>query len=541
MSYMNSFPMNAGGMGGDGGGQGIASSDFGAGPTPEEMNAMYAANSMGGNPNQSSMPGMFNPFQGMGGVPMNSVMQGMNHAGGSNQEDFMNAMNMNAMNAMHGTAGGSGQFVPEMDMMALFRAKEKLGMMNRTGRGASASVQDKIRAFTQEQYAKGQGLPMSHRNTNLDSGLPISSFLDGPSRGAGVKRVATDVDGAGKKEAETETTTGGGKRRKKSKKANDMPRRALSAYNIFFSEQREYILKEIDQKSKTALPEGGAKEVDETEEELDANDSQNKEDDCKVEESSEKDAADDGEDKPKVLDRTFFPTRVKRAHRKVHGKIGLVDLAREVSKRWKELEPEKRSHYQHLAEEDRKRHKEIMADYQERKAAENMVNLGGANEAGEAEAAAIGSGGDVGLDGHNNLLQSEQDVRESMAHQYQQRILAEMMASRRPGGGQDQFSRMNSFGPAAMMSSGPGGFQSAGLGMNGMQGFNMNGMQGMNMSMNPANMQDMNAMLEMQSQQRAFMLQRMRMGANMGGMMGGMDMNGNTMGNMGGMGGSSSI
>ena len=41
-----------------------------------------------------------------------------------------------------------------------------------------------------------------------------------------------------------------GKRRKKNKKSSDMPRRALSAYNIFFSEQREVILKEIEAKEK---------------------------------------------------------------------------------------------------------------------------------------------------------------------------------------------------------------------------------------------------------------------------------------------------
>jgi hypothetical protein len=147
------------------------------------------------------------------------------------------------------------------------------------------------------------------------------------------------------------------KRRKKAagsggkQKPSDMPRRALSAYNIFFSEQRQLILKDI-----------AAKESGSDGEEESSAASGEQQDSTATEE-------------PSVLNRTFFPTRQKRAHRKVHGKIGLVVLARTVSKRWSELSADKRTYYQDLADQDKMRHKAAMAVYQERKAAESMLNI----------------------------------------------------------------------------------------------------------------------------------------------------------------------
>jgi hypothetical protein len=147
------------------------------------------------------------------------------------------------------------------------------------------------------------------------------------------------------------------KRRKKAagsgkQKPSDMPRRALSAYNIFFSEQRQLILKDIV--AKEAGSEG--------EEESTAS-------------GEQQDSTTLATEEPSVLNRTFFPTRQKRAHRKVHGKIGLVVLARTVSKRWSELSADKRKYYQDLADQDKMRHKAAMAVYQERKAAESMLNI----------------------------------------------------------------------------------------------------------------------------------------------------------------------
>ena len=148
-----------------------------------------------------------------------------------------------------------------------------------------------------------------------------------------------------------------GKRRKKAagsgkQKPSDMPRRALSAYNIFFSEQRQLILKDIV--AKEAGSEG--------EEDSSAS-------------ADQQGSAPRATEEPSVLNRTFFPTRQKRAHRKVHGKIGLVVLARTVSKRWSELSTDKRKYYQDLADQDKMRHKAAMSVYQERKAAESMLNI----------------------------------------------------------------------------------------------------------------------------------------------------------------------
>lgn len=135
----------------------------------------------------------------------------------------------------------------------------------------------------------------------------------------------------------------GKKKRKHKKKPVDMPRRPLSAYNLFFSEERERILKEIDGK------EGDDKDDDEGEED------------------SKKDG-DESESgvspKPKALMRPLIPAQKKRRpHRKTHGKISFQELARLVGERWKNLSDERRQYYQDLAKDDMKRQKAAMEEY----------------------------------------------------------------------------------------------------------------------------------------------------------------------------------
>ena len=133
------------------------------------------------------------------------------------------------------------------------------------------------------------------------------------------------------------------------KKPADMPRRPLSAYNLFFSEERERILKEIEGKS-------------------------NEDDPDKKE----------GEDepKPKALLRPLLPSEKKRRpHRKTHGKISFQELATKVGQRWKALPDDRRKYYQDLAQEDMKRQKKAMEEYYQKRSALT------ANEAGAKEAA----------------------------------------------------------------------------------------------------------------------------------------------------------
>mmetsp|Transcript_5746 Transcript_5746/g.9066 ORF Transcript_5746/g.9066 Transcript_5746/m.9066 type:complete len:616 (+) Transcript_5746:71-1918(+) len=131
--------------------------------------------------------------------------------------------------------------------------------------------------------------------------------------------------------------------KKSRKKPKDRPKRPLSAYNIFFKEERNRILE--------SLPVNAAKEDDNT----NSNTS-------------------DGE---QTSDPENAPVKRRRRKRKgpaPHGKIGFESLAKLIGKRWQELEPDKMAIYKGKAEEDMQRYKKEMVLYKQKK---SSIEAGG--------------------------------------------------------------------------------------------------------------------------------------------------------------------
>lgn len=111
------------------------------------------------------------------------------------------------------------------------------------------------------------------------------------------------------------------------KKPKNKPKRPLSAYNIFFRDERANILAGIPDKD----------EDEEQEEEVEDNE--------------------EGLDGPKKK------ASGKKRKRPPHGKIGFESLAKIVGQRWKELKPEELAKYKKLADVDMVRYRAEMEAY----------------------------------------------------------------------------------------------------------------------------------------------------------------------------------
>ena len=152
-----------------------------------------------------------------------------------------------------------------------------------------------------------------------------------------------------------------GKKPKRKKKPKDKPKRPLSAYNIFFRDERANILASIQKPAET--------ETGSTTLLLATDDNTNGAPKFKDASNSEgkTTAATTSTSTPATTSPAGTNTKRKRETKKTpHGKISFESLAKVIGTRWKELPPDRVAHYKGLADLDSERYREEMEAYSER-------------------------------------------------------------------------------------------------------------------------------------------------------------------------------
>ena len=174
--------------------------------------------------------------------------------------------------------------------------------------------------------------------TRDDSSIDIMmEFIDSDDESLFVRKQKPKKSTAKRKST---TKDAKAKKRKRKPKPADMPRRPLSAYNLFFKEQRALII--------------GAPNVD----------------------------------SPRSSSSPSFE-RKKRAHRKTHGKISFSNLAKEIGKNWNALPEEGRSPFVAGASKEKLRYQEELRVYKLKKEDSKLAKSPGADRGGNSTNSAL--------------------------------------------------------------------------------------------------------------------------------------------------------
>ena len=318
---------------------------------PMNMNMNMGMNQAGMNMNMNMAMGIGNYGGGMG-LPSSAAGLNVNH---------MN-MNNNTVNMMPGSSSRGFSSLSEQDPANLRGAN----MSNLLLRGPAQDQQNQaiagISGMSMDQQrlelsptrflALQQGFQGLRGGNQRQQNHPNSNALLRMKGLQDLKKADADTPAS-------KTTTPKKKKRTHKKKPADMPRRPLSAYNLFFSEERERILKELE--------ENEGEETDKSKVKNEKNKDKKIEEDSSSSNDGKKKKK--GKEKPRALLQPLLPSEKKRRpHRKTHGKISFQMLAQMVGRRWKALPDNKRKYYQDLAKEDMKRQKQAMEEYYKKQA-----------------------------------------------------------------------------------------------------------------------------------------------------------------------------
>jgi hypothetical protein len=164
----------------------------------------------------------------------------------------------------------------------------------------------------------------------------------------------------------------------------EKPRRPLTAYNFFFSEERERIIAEISCKTSTSSNEDDTSTMDSSSlpppaspVSVQEGDTHGNSDDKELQGGSAEDGTaydnDLLEEKiraktEKLLSSRRQCDRPKRSHKKEHGKVSFQVLCSLVGKRWKALTAEQKQYYADLSKRDIERYREDMKEYARKRA-----------------------------------------------------------------------------------------------------------------------------------------------------------------------------
>ena len=207
----------------------------------------------------------------------------------------------------------------------------------------------------QQQYQLLQLLSSNPAASQLLVGQNLTTSLNLPTQGLQAGVSAFPFLSSNDQVTAANPPEGGKKKRKfHSKPSGDDARNPLSAYNFFFSEEREIILALLPDKVEEGQKNIEDMEVDELNDFLSKQSLPEEE----MEALQKKIRA----NTQKILDTHYEKDKPKKSHKKMHGKINFQKLASLIGTRWRTKSNDEKARYFELSKKDKERFENCLKD-----------------------------------------------------------------------------------------------------------------------------------------------------------------------------------